>query len=153
MSVSQARGAGVYEPPKQSLRGQLVDSVIILVLLFAVLFGVTYYTESSSSTGVDKTKPIAQLPITATEKQQYRKLVDEGVVDVATVNQQVADSTPSDHKYSFGIGAAIVTFGVIGAYLIFVYAMSFREYREVVRERFGSAPDDTASPNGAEVTG
>ncbi len=27
-----------YEPPRQSLRGQLVDAVFILVLLFATLF-------------------------------------------------------------------------------------------------------------------
>jgi hypothetical protein len=143
----------VYDPPKQSVRGQLVDSVIILVLLFAVLFGVTYYTESSSSGGGEKAKPISQLPITAAEKQQYRKLVDEGVVDENAVSQQVADSRPSDNKYPISVGAAILTFGVIAGYLIFVYVMSFREYREVVRERFGPGPDDDAVPaSRAEVT-
>lgn len=152
MSATQATPAPAYEPPKQSLKGQLLDSVIILILLFAVLFGVTYYTESSGSAHVEKPKPISQLPITATEKQQYQKLIDEGLVDLEGVNQQVADSRPSNDKYSFGVGAAILTFGVIGAYLIFVYAMSFREYREVVRERFGPSPDEAAPASSVEVT-
>jgi hypothetical protein len=139
-----------YEPPTQSLRGQLVDSVIILVLLFAVLFGVTYYTESSSSSSAGEPKPLAQLPISDTERRQYQKLIDAEVTDVAGVNDQVANNRPRDDKYTFGIGELILTFGVIGGYLTFVYVMSFREYREVIRERFGPPVDRVgASGTGA----
>ncbi|MEA2247692.1 MAG: hypothetical protein QOH46_2221, partial [Solirubrobacteraceae bacterium] len=80
----------VYEPPTQSKRGQLIDSVLIVALLFAVLFGVTYYTESSSSSPAGEPKPISQLPITPTEKQQYQRLVDKGITDLEGVNAQVA---------------------------------------------------------------
>jgi hypothetical protein len=146
-----AAGPDIYEPPTQSKRGQLIDSVIILVLLFAVLFGVTYYTESSSSSPAGEPKPISQLPITPTEKQQYQRLVDEGITDLEGVNQQVANNRPRDDKYSFGIGAAILTFGVIGAYLLFVYVISFKEYREVIRERFGPPGEDESITTGSEV--
>jgi hypothetical protein len=140
-----------YEPPKQGVRGQIVDSVIILALLFAVLFGVTYYVQSSEETATpERPKPIAELPISATEKQQFQKAVDEGIVDLEAVNQQVADNRPRDDKYPIGIGAALATFGVIGVYLIFVYVVSFREYREVVRERFDS-PGEAAAGTGSEV--
>jgi hypothetical protein len=146
-----AAGPDIYEPPTQSRRGQLIDSVIILVLLFAVLFGVTYYTESSGSSSAGEPKPISQLPITPTEKQQYQRLVDEGITDLEGVNEQVANNRPRDDKYTFGIGAAVLTFGVIGAYLLFVYVMSFKEYREVIRERFGPPGEDASTMTRSEV--
>jgi hypothetical protein len=129
----------VYEPPKQSGRGQLVDSVIILALLMVVLFGVTYFVQSSTSTSDVKTRPIAQLPITPAEKAQFQKLIDQDVVDLAGVNQQVADNRarPGSEQYPIGIVALIATILVIGVYLVFVYVVSFKEYREVIRERFG----------------
>jgi hypothetical protein len=129
-----------YEPPVQSLRGQIVDSLIILILLFAVLFGVTYYVQSSASSGAEEEpKPIAELPITAAEKQQYQRMIDEEIVDLPTVNAQVAASHPRDDKYPIVAWKLLLTFGVIGAYLAFVYTVSFKEYREVVREKFGTA--------------
>ena len=111
-----------YVPPKQSRRGQVFDSVFILALLFAVLFGVTYYSNSAATPSTSTVQPLAKLPITQVEREQY-------------------PISPL---------ALVVTFGVIGAYLVFVYVMSFREYREVIRERFGpapgSGPDPTTSP-------
>ena len=83
----------------------------------------------------------AKLPITAEEKAQFNKLVDEEVVDVAGVNQQVADNRqrPGSDQYPIGVVALIATILLIGIYLAFVYVMSFKEYREVIRERFGGS--------------
>lgn len=131
-----------YEPPKQSLRGQLFDSLFILVLLMVVLFGVTYFLQSSAASTEVKTQPVSQLPITAAEKAQYDKLIKEGMVDLPTANAQVAAATPRSDKYPIGIGALVLTFGVIGLYLLFVYQVSFKEYREVIRERFGPSRGD-----------
>ncbi|MGH3261550.1 MAG: hypothetical protein ACRDNS_06100, partial [Trebonia sp.] len=61
----------VYEPPEQSRASQLVDSILILLLVFVVLFGVTYFLQSSSSTSSTKIRPISQLPLTKVEKQRY----------------------------------------------------------------------------------
>jgi hypothetical protein len=140
----------VYEPPKQSGRGQLVDSVIILALLMVVLFGVTYFVQSSTSTSDVKTRPIAELPITPAEKAQFQKLIDQDVTDLAGVNQQVADNRarPGSEQYPIGIIALIATVLVIGVYLVFVYVVSFKEYREVIRERFG--PPGTATDTETE---
>jgi hypothetical protein len=131
-------GIRVYQPPKQSSRGQLVDSLIILVLLMVVLFGVTYFVQSSTSATSVKTRPLAELPITPTERQQYAVAIKKGIVDLPTVNQQVADNRASSDKYPIAIGTLILTFGVIGLYMAFVYVVSFKEYREVIRERFGA---------------
>lgn len=138
----------VYRPPKQSPRGQLVDSLFILVLLMVVLFGVTYFVQAAASTTSVKTRPLAQLPITPAEKQQYAVAIKNGLVDLPTANQQVADNRENANKYPIAIGTLIITFAVIGLYMGFVYFMSFKEYREVVRERFGPP---TAAPSRREV--
>jgi flagellar basal body-associated protein FliL len=144
--MSDVTGVQIYEPPKQSGRGQFVDSVIILALLMVVLFGVTYFVQSTTSATEVKTRPIAELPITQAEKQQFQKLIDQGVTDLDGVNQQVADNRaqPGSKQYPIGVVALIATIIVIAVYLAFVYIMSFKEYREVIRERFG--PPDTAGP-------
>lgn len=139
-------GTRIYQPPKQSPRGQLVDALIILALLMVVLFGVTYIVQSSAGTTSVKTRPIAELPITPAEKQQYREMIRQGLVDLPTANQQVADNAQSSNKYPIAVGTLILTFGVIGIYLAFVYIMSFKEYREVIRERFGPPSPATSSP-------
>lgn len=143
---SDTTGLSVYEPPKQSARGQFVDSVIILALLMVVLFGVTYFVQSSASSSDAKVRPIAQLPITAAEKAQFQTLIDQDVVDLEAVNQQVADNAakPGSDQYPIGVLALIATFAVIAIYLTFVYIVSFKEYREVIRERFG--PGDRSRP-------
>jgi succinate dehydrogenase hydrophobic anchor subunit len=132
---------GIYVPPKQSGRGQLVDSVIILALLMVVLFGVTYFVQSTTSSSDVKVRPIAQLPLTPAEKQQYQKLIDQDVVDLAGVNQQVADNHARKGSDQYPIKAItlIATIVVIAVYLAFVYAMSFKEYRDVIREKFGGS--------------
>jgi hypothetical protein len=145
-------GTRGYVPPKQSKRGQVFDSVFILVLLFAVLFGVTYYSNTAAAPTTSKAKPLAQLPLTQTERSQYQKAIDEGLVDLKGVNDQVAASTPKSgsKQYPISLVAFLVTFGVIAAYLVFVYLMSFREYREVIRERFGPpGPSQSSSGRGA----
>ena len=149
MSVNSAAGGpGSYVPPKQSRRGQVFDSVFILALLFAVLFGVTYYSNSAAAPTTSTAKPLAQLPITQTERQQYQRAIDEGLVDLKGVNDQVIASTPKSGSKQYPISpvALLVTFAVIAGYLLFVFLMSFREYREVIRERFGP-PGATPSPS------
>src|SRR3954447_9518511 len=141
----------IYQPPKQSVRGQILDSVFILALLFAVLFGVTYYVQSSASSAEEKTTPLAQLPITDTERAQFQTMIDRNIVDLPTVNAQVAASRerPGSDKYPISLWKLLLTVAVIGGYLIFVYKVSFKEYREVIRERFGppgAATEPEAAP-------
>ena len=151
MSIeTEAVRTGSYVPPKQGKRGQIFDSVFILALLFAVLFGVTYYSNSAAAPTTPAAKPLEQLPITQTEREQYQKAIDQNLVDLKGVNDQVAASTPKPGSEQYPISplALLLTFGVIAAYLLFVYVMSFREYREVIRERFGPPVDTPSSPSG-----
>src|SRR3954462_8534717 len=87
-------GTSGYGPPKQSRRGQIFDSVFILALLFAVLFGVTYYSNSAAAPSTPAATPLSPLPITPTERQQSQKAIDQDRGDRQGANDQVAASTP-----------------------------------------------------------
>jgi hypothetical protein len=131
----------VYQPPGQSTRGQLLDAFFILALLFATLFATTYIVKTQAADGaaaaLTAEVPIAQLPISEVEKQQFQKLVSSGKVDLQTVNAAVAANRPDADRYDFSVLSLMLTAGLIVAYMVFVYAMSFKQYREVIAERFG----------------
>ncbi len=133
-----------YQPPRQSIGGQLFDAFFILALLFVTLFVTTYVAEKqqqaaggAAAAGASEAKPISELQISGAEKQQFQKLVDKGVVDVETVNTAVEANQPNPDKYAFSVLALVITAGIIVAYMAFVYSVSFKEYREVIREKFG----------------
>ncbi|MDQ4127890.1 MAG: hypothetical protein M3151_08110 [Actinomycetota bacterium] len=130
-----------YEPPRQSLRGQLVDAVFILVLLFATLFVSTYVLslQAGGAAGGEaaQPRPISELPISSAEKQQFQKMIDAGMVDLQAVNDSVAANRASADKYAFSVLSLFVTAAIIIAYMAFVYQLSFKEYREVIEEKFG----------------
>ena len=55
----------------------------------------------------------------------------------------VAANRPDPDKYDFSMLSLLVTAGLIIAYMAFVYAMSFKQYKEVVAEKFGSLEGGT----------
>ncbi|MGI8723503.1 MAG: hypothetical protein ACR2JG_14930 [Geodermatophilaceae bacterium] len=155
MSAEPSAGArDNYVPPTQSRRGQLVDSAFILILLFAILFGVTYYSSSTAASDTPTVTPLAELPISDAERAQYQKLIDEELVDLAGANAQVAANAPrpGSDQYPINPLALLLTIAVIGGYLAYVYVMSFREYREVIRERFGPPSGTAPSPRTGGTT-
>lgn len=132
-----------YQPPSQSMRGQFIDALFILVLLFVTLFATTYIAQSGgdSGGGSAEAKPISELPVSSTEKQQLQEVVNEDVADLEAVNSAV-EANPTPDKYDFSVLALILTAALLGTYLVFVYWSSFREYREVIEEKFGPSRED-----------
>lgn len=138
-----------YEPPQQSRRGQLIDAGFILALIFATLFVTTFVTEmagtgTGSGSETAQTRQLSELPINDVERAQYRKLIDSGTTDLAAVNASVEANQAGSDKYDFSVLALLGTVVLLGGYLAFVYRTSFREYREVIEEKFGP-PDGSAS--------
>lgn len=139
-----------YEPPRQSRRGQFIDALFIVVLLFATLFVTTYVMqleESTAEVGATsaETVPLGDLPINDTEREQYQKMIDSGMVDLPTVNQSVAANQAGEEKYEISLAALFGTLVLLAGYLGFVYRTSFREYREVIEEKFGPRYEEVKS--------
>jgi hypothetical protein len=122
-----------YQPPKQSLSGQIIDVITLLVLTVGALYVPLYL----GLAGAAKTPaPIATptweaLGQNATEQAQWAAL---GITDPAAAN----DIITARFDYSFSWAALITMAVLVIGYFILVVRLSDREYREVIDERFGS---------------
>lgn len=135
-------GAPAYRPPQQPVRGQLLDAFVVLALIFVTLFATTYLTEAAETPSADP-RPLAELPLTPGERVQYQKMIDSGTADLATIAAAVEANQASADKYDIDVLALVGTAVLLVLYLGFVYRTSFREYREVIDEKFGPRPSDT----------
>lgn len=136
-----------YQPPEQSRRGQLIDAATILVLLFATLFVTTFLVQDTASGGdaAAAERPVAEMPVNPVERQQYQALIDSGTTDLATVNAAIDSHADRQDKYTINVWALLGTAALLAIYLAFVYRTSFREYREVIEERFGPSEREPTS--------
>jgi hypothetical protein len=122
-----------YEPPKQSLAGQVFDVVTLLVLTIGALY-VPLYLGLAGAAKVPN--PIADptweaLGQNAVEQQQWAAL---GITDPAAAN----DIITARFDYSFSWMSLIIMAVLVIGYFVLVVRLSDREYRDVIEERFGT---------------
>lgn len=121
-----------YKPPKQSLAGQIVDVIVLLVLTIGALYLPLYM----GLAGAAKTpRPIAHptweaLGQNATEQKQWAAL---GVTDPA----KASDIVTARFDYEISWPTLIVMVVLVVGYFVMVVRLSDKEYREVIDERFG----------------
>lgn len=118
----------------------MADAAFLVVLLFVTLFLTTYVFADDGGSGGETSSEVGsieELPISAAEKEQFGEMEELEMVDAETVAASVEANTASSDKYSFSWIALTGTILLALFYLVFVYAMSFKEYREVVKARFG----------------
>jgi hypothetical protein len=121
-----------YKPPQQSLAGQIVDVIVLLVLTVGALYLPLYM----GLAGAAKTPaPIADptweaLGQNEVEQAQWAVL---GFPDAASANEIIT----ARFDYTFSWTALIVMVVVVLGYFILVVKLSDKEYREVIDERFG----------------
>ena len=121
-----------YQPPKQSLAGQIVDVVVLLVLTVGALYLPLYM----GLAGAAKTPAPIENPTwealgqNEVEQAQWAVL---GFPDAASANEIIT----ARFDYTFSWMALIVMVVVVVGYFILVVRLSDREYREVIDERFG----------------
>lgn len=125
-----------YQPPKQSIAGQIIDVFVLLVLTVGALYLPLYL----GLAGAAKTPALIENPTwealgqNAAEQQQWAAL---GYADAASANEIIT----ARFDYTFSWTALIVMIVAVVGYFVLVVRLSQREYREVISERFG---DDKA---------
>ena len=133
--------------PSQSRGSQMADAAFLVALLFLTLFVTTFVlADDAASGGAASTEvtAIEDLPISDAEKEQFGEMAELEMVDDETVAASVEANSPSSGRYTFSWLALAGTVLLALAYLVFVYAMSLKEYREVVKARFGPPERDPA---------
>ena len=125
-----------YEPPVQNGAGQFFDSLVVLVLVYASLLAPLLFKAAAVAADAgDKPAPTWEsLNQTPAMVEQWDKL---GVkVDAAAL------MVSNRFDYTIEPVSLLLTVAVIVGYFIFVLRTSDREYREVIRERFGPAKEN-----------
>lgn len=123
-----------YEPPQQTIAGQIADSILILVLVTASLFAPVYF-KLAADKRINLTFPGKDwqaMGQNAVAQQQWQKL--------GMTPDTAHDMIASRFDYTFSWTMFVVTAAVIVVYFAFVIYVSDREYRDVIRERFGDKP-------------
>jgi hypothetical protein len=121
-----------YEPPKQSIFGQLIDSLFLLVLVLGALFTPLYLKLAGGGkvdlAVADKTTWVG-LGQNAMQQAQWEKL--------GLTPDTAAPMIISRFDYSFNTAELVVTAIVIVGYFALLFIFSRGEYRDVIEERFG----------------
>jgi hypothetical protein len=125
-----------YQPPKQSLAGQIIDVIVLLVLTVGALY-VPLYMGLAGAAKVPA--PIENptwdaLGQNASEQAQWAAL---GYADAASANEIIT----ARFDYTFSWTALIVMVVAVVGYFVLVVRLSDKEYRQVIEERFGNRKD------------
>ncbi len=121
-----------YKPPKQSLAGQIVDVVVLLVLTIGALYLPLYL----GLAGAAKTPNPIENPTwealgqNEVEQAQWAVL---GYPDPASANEIIT----ARFDYTFSWAALVVMVVAVVGYFLLVVRLSDKEYRQVIDERFG----------------
>jgi hypothetical protein len=134
-----------YDPPQQSIAGQLFDVAFLLALVFGALFlpiwmkiavpsrverlpeGVSYQTAADGTktwTGVTWEK-LGQNP---TMQAQWEKL--------GYSKEQAAEIITQPFDYEFDVVGVVATTVVVIGYFLFMLFLSEKEYKQVIAEKF-----------------
>lgn len=127
-----------YIPKIQPKRGQLFDSLFILVLVYVSLYIPLFLesdTKSVEETSIVQSHSWESLGVSTVEQEQWQKLgYDE---------QAAAEIINDKFDYTIDPLMLIITALVIIGYFFFVLRVSKAQYREVIAEKFGEQSQET----------
>jgi hypothetical protein len=122
---------GKYEPPKQSAFGQIFDSLFLLALVGLSLFVPLWLGLAG---GGKTTIEFAEKTWAGMKQNEVTQAAFEKLGYTA---ETAHDLIASRFDYGFNMTEGIITAIVLTAYFLFVFRFSDKEYRDVIRERFG----------------
>ena len=135
-----------YVPPKQSVGGQIIDAVFLVVLVVLALFLPLWLQIAVPSRERVLPEGVA-LQVAEDGTQTWTGLTWEAIGQNPTMQGQweklgysvegVADIVTQPFNYTIDVLGLILTAVVIIGYFAFLLTASEREYREVIAEKFG----------------
>lgn len=124
----------IYEPPKQSTAGQIVDSIFLLALVYVALL-IPLFIDFGGEGGAEEAA-VENVALTweslgqnETMQAQWEGL-GVGIEDAAAIINDKFD-------YTIDPVSLILTALVIIGYFFLLFRYSDKEYKEVLKEKFG----------------
>ncbi len=133
-----------YEPPRQGGVGQLVDSLFLMVLVFICLLAPVFLARDHSAAAPAEESAAPAADAAAAPAVTWDSL---GQTPVQAQQWEKLGYTPETAKpivenrfdYTVEPVSLAITALVIVGYFVLMLRWSDREYREVIRERFGDS--------------
>ncbi|WP_336490414.1 hypothetical protein [Methylobacterium nigriterrae] len=127
-----------YEPPAQSVAGQVVDAVLMLVLVFITLYLPLLFRLAGGGTRTTEFpnpswEALGQNAVMAAQWEKLGFSPEKAAALIGT-------------RFDYAVNGTVLAFTalIIVGYFVFLFRYSDREYRDVIAERFG----DGAQPPG-----
>lgn len=123
-----------YTPPNQSFFGQIFDTLLVLVLVYAslmvpLLFKAEAKAEAAAAVAVEAVKATwDSLGQNAIQQAQWIKLGYDPEKAATLIN--------SRFDYTIDPMMLIITIVVVAGYFLFMLKVSDKQYREVIAEKF-----------------
>jgi tryptophanyl-tRNA synthetase len=123
-----------YIPPKQGMFGQIFDTILVLIMVYAslmvpLLFKAEAKADAAAAAAASTVKVSWEsLGQNAIEQAQWIKLGYDPDKAAVLIN--------SRFDYTIDPMMLIITILVVAGYFIFMLKVSDKEYREVIREKF-----------------
>jgi len=123
-----------YTPPNQGMFGQMFDTILVLVLVYAslmvpLLFKAAAKAEDAAAAAAAAVKASWEsLGQNAIQQAQWIKLGYDPEKAATLIN--------SRFDYTIDPMMLIITIAVVGGYFLFMLKVSDKQYREVIAEKF-----------------
>ena len=123
-----------YTPPKQGMFGQIFDTILVLVLVYAslmvpLIFKAEAKAEAAAATATAAVKVSWEsLGQNEIQQQQWVKLGYDPEKAATLIN--------SRFDYTIDPMMLIITILVVAGYFIFMLKVSDKQYSEVIKEKF-----------------
>lgn len=127
-----------YTPPTQKTLGQIVDSLLILVLVYASLMMPLLFKEEAAAATEAESAVVAEPVAVTWESLGQNEIQQAQWVKLGYDPEKAAELINHRFDYTIDPMMLIITILVVGGYFVFMLKVSEKEYRQVIAEKFDS---------------
>jgi hypothetical protein len=122
-----------YTPPKQGMFGQIFDSILILVLVYASLMLPLLMKVEAKA---EEPAVAAEVVVNTWESLGQNEIMQAQWVKLGHTPDSAATIINNRFDYTIDPMMLIITILVVAGYFVVVLKVSDKEYREVIAEKF-----------------
>jgi hypothetical protein len=122
-----------YTPPKQGLLGQMFDTILVLVLVYASLMMPLLMKEEAKA---EEPAVAAEVVVNTWESLGQNEVMQAQWVKLGFDPDKAAVIINNRFDYTIDPMMLIITILVVVGYFVVVLKISDKEYREVIAEKF-----------------
>lgn len=123
-----------YNPPKQGMLGQIFDTVLVLVLVYASLMLPLLFKAAEKA---ENAAVVAAAAVKSTWESLGQNAIQQAQwVKLGYDPEKAATLINSRFDYTIDPMMLIITIIVVAGYFMFMLKVSDKQYREVIAEKF-----------------